>query len=153
MTASSQPASLEGTKLRYFPLAPLQQEGVERLPMTIKILLEGLLRERARGRATDEQISALAHWPQKPARDTEIPFQPARILMQDFTGVPAIVDLAAMRDAMEGLGGAPARINPLVPVDLVIDHSVQVDAFGNPRAFDINADPDDEGNEERYAVL
>ena len=83
----------------------------------------------------------------------EIPFQPARVLMQDFTGVPAIVDLAAMRDAMDELGGDPERINPLVPVDLVIDHSVQVDAFGNARAFDINADRDYERNEERYAFL
>ena len=153
MTASSQTESLEGTKLRYFPLAPLQQEGVERLPMTIKILLEGLLRERARGRATDEQISALAHWPQKPARDTEIPFQPARILMQDFTGVPAIVDLAAMRDAMRRAGKDPAKVNPLIPVDLVVDHSVQVDVFGMTAAYERNLQREYQRNGERYSLF
>ncbi len=102
---------------------------------------------------TAADVEAIASWDAKAEPSVEIPFQPARVLMQDFTGVPAVVDLAAMRDAMEELGGDPALINPKVPVDLVIDHSVQVDAFGNARAFDINADRDYERNEERYGFL
>jgi aconitate hydratase len=98
-------------------------------------------------------VEAIATWDADAEPAEEIPFQPARVLMQDFTGVPAIVDLAAMRDAIERLGGDPGAINPLVPVDLIIDHSVQVDAFGNARAFDINADRDYERNGERYAFL
>ncbi len=98
-------------------------------------------------------MESIASWDAAAEPSAEIPFQPARVLMQDFTGVPALVDLAGMRDAMDELGGDPARIDPLVPVDLVIDHSVQVDAFGNARAFDINADRDYERNGERYAFL
>ncbi len=126
---------------------------VARLPYSIKVLLENSLRLEDGESVTRDNVEAIASWDARAEPSVEIPFQPARVLMQDFTGVPALVDLAGMRDAMEELGGDPARIDPLVPVDLVIDHSVQVDAFGNARAFDINADRDYERNGERYAFL
>ena len=126
---------------------------VARLPYSLKVLLENALRlEDGRSVAADD-VEAIARWDAKAEPSIEIPFQPARVLMQDFTGVPAVVDLAAMRDAMEELGGDPAAINPLVDVDLVIDHSVQVDAFGNAKAFAINEERDYERNGERYAFL
>jgi aconitate hydratase len=126
---------------------------VARLPYSLKVLLENVLRLED-GEAVDARaVEAIATWDAKAEPAEEIPFQPARVLMQDFTGVPAIVDLTAMRDAIERLGGDPGAINPLVPVDLIIDHSVQVDAFGNARAFEINADRDYERNRERYAFL
>ncbi len=124
-----------------------------RLPYSLKVLLENALRLEDGRSVTSADVETIASWDAAAEPADEIPFQPARVLMQDFTGVPAIVDLAAMRDAMDELGADPARINPLVPVDLVIDHSVQVDAFGNARAFDINADRDYERNRERYAFL
>jgi aconitate hydratase len=126
---------------------------VARLPYSLKVLLENVLRLEDGHSVTRDDVEAIATWDAKAEPSVEIPFQPARVLMQDFTGVPAIVDLAAMRDAMEDLGEDPGSIDPLVPVDLIIDHSVQVDAFGNPRAFDINADRDYERNEERYGFL
>jgi aconitate hydratase len=126
---------------------------VARLPYSIKVLLENSLRLEDGESVTKDHVETIARWDAKAEPSEEIPFQPARVLMQDFTGVPALVDLAAMRDAMEELGGSPDRIDPLVPVDLIIDHSVQVDAFGNPRAFDVNADRDYERNGERYAFL
>ena len=130
-----------------------EQYDVARLPYSLRVLLENVLRLEDGHSVTREDIEAIASWDASAEPSVEIPFQPARVLMQDFTGVPAIVDLAAMRDAMEDLGGDPAAINPLVPVDLIIDHSVQVDAFGNPRAFAINAERDYERNGERYAFL
>jgi aconitate hydratase len=126
---------------------------VARLPYSLKVLLENALRLEDGDSVTSADVEAIATWDAKAEPATEIPFQPARVLMQDFTGVPAVVDLAAMRDAMEELGGDPAAINPLVPVDLVIDHSVQVDAFGNERAFKVNEERDYERNGERYAFL
>ena len=117
------------------------------------MLLENALRLEDGDSVTAADVETIASWDAAAEPSDEIPFQPARVLMQDFTGVPAIVDLAAMRDAIDELGSDPAKINPLVPVDLVIDHSVQVDAFGNARAFDINADRDYERNRERYAFL
>src|SRR3954447_13846494 len=126
---------------------------VARLPYSIKVLLENALRLEDGESVTAENVESIATWDAAAEPSVEIPFQPARVLMQDFTGVPAIVDLAAMRDAIDELGSDPSKINPLVPVDLIIDHSVQVDAFGNPRAFDINADRDYERNGERYAFL
>ncbi|MBM3666904.1 MAG: aconitate hydratase [Actinobacteria bacterium] len=126
---------------------------VARLPYSLKVLLENALRLEDGESAAAADIEAIASWDAKAEPSIEIPFQPARVLMQDFTGVPAVVDLAAMRDAMEELGGDPAAINPLVDVDLVIDHSVQVDAFGNERAFAINEERDYERNGERYAFL
>src|SRR5262249_57045857 len=108
---------------------------VARLPFSLKILLENLVRHEDGVTVTAEDIKALASWDPKAEPDTEIAFRPSRVLLQDFTGVPAIVDLAAMRDAMQRLGGDPRKINPLQPVELVIDHSVQVDEAGTPRAF------------------
>jgi aconitate hydratase len=126
---------------------------VARLPYSLKVLLENVLRLEDSESVTSEDVEAIATWDAKAEPSVEIPFQPARVLMQDFTGVPAVVDLAAMRDAMDELGGDATAINPLVDVDLVIDHSVQVDAFGNPRAFAINAEREFERNHERYAFL
>jgi aconitate hydratase len=126
---------------------------VARLPYSLKVLLENALRLEDGTSVTSEDVEAIATWDAKAEPSVEIPFQPARVLMQDFTGVPAVVDLAAMRDAMEELGGDPSAINPLVDVDLIIDHSVQVDAFGNQRAFEVNAERDYERNGERYAFL
>ena len=149
-------SSLEvgGRSYEIFRLDALQQRfDTARLPYSLKVLLENALRLEDGHSVTAANVEAIAGWDAAAELSVEIPFQPARVLMQDFTGVPAIVDLAAMRDAMDELGGDAARINPLVPVDLVIDHSVQVDAFGSPRAFDINADRDYERNGERYAFL
>jgi aconitate hydratase len=145
---------VSGREFEVHRLDALQQRfDVARLPYSLKVLLENALRLEDGDAVTAGDVEAIATWDAAAEPSLEIPFQPARVLMQDFTGVPAIVDLAAMRDAMDDLGGDPERINPLVPVDLVIDHSVQVDAFGNARAFDINADRDYERNEERYAFL
>jgi aconitate hydratase len=126
---------------------------VARLPYSIKVLLENVLRLEDGTSVSAADVEAIASWDAAAEPSVEIPFQPARVLMQDFTGVPAVVDLAAMRDAMEEIGGSPAAINPLVDVDLVIDHSVQVDAFGNERAFAVNAEHDFERNRERYSFL
>src|SRR4051812_6789794 len=145
---------VSGREYEIFRLDALQERfDVARLPYSIKVLLENSLRLEDGESVTSKDVEAIASWDAAAEPSDEIPFQPARVLMQDFTGVPAVVDLAAMRDAMDDLGSDPARINPLVPVDLVIDHSVQVDAFGNERAFDINADRDYERNEERYGFL
>jgi aconitate hydratase A / 2-methylisocitrate dehydratase len=127
---------------------------VARLPYSIKVLLENVLRLEDGNSVTAADVEAIAGWDAGAEPSVEIPFQPARVLMQDFTGVPAVVDLAAMRDAMAAqLGGDPEKINPLVDVDLVIDHSVQVDAFGNERAFALNAEREFERNRERYSFL
>jgi aconitate hydratase len=145
---------VSGSEYEIYRLDALQSDyDVARLPYSIKVLLENALRLEDGESVTRDHIETIAKWDAKAEPSKEIPFQPARVLMQDFTGVPALVDLAAMRDAMEELGGRPEVIDPLVPVDLIIDHSVQVDAFGNARAFDINADRDYERNGERYAFL
>ena len=145
---------VSGREYEIFRLDALQASyDVARLPYSLKVLLENSLRLEDGESVTRSNIEAIATWDATAEPATEIPFQPARVLMQDFTGVPALVDLAAMRDAMEELGGDAQAIDPLVPVDLVIDHSVQVDAFGTARAFDINADRDYERNGERYAFL
>jgi aconitate hydratase len=145
---------VSGTEYEIHRLDALQSSyDVARLPYSIKVLLENSLRLEDGESVTKDHIESIARWDANAEPSEEIPFQPARVLMQDFTGVPALVDLAAMRDAMEELGGSPDRIDPLVPVDLIIDHSVQVDAFGNARAFDINADRDYERNGERYGFL
>jgi len=137
-----------------FRLDALQQRfDVARLPYSIKVLLENVLRLEDGVSASAADIEAIASWDAAAEPSAEIPYQPARVLMQDFTGVPAVVDLAAMRDAMAEIGGDPEKINPLVDVDLVIDHSVQVDAFGNERAFAINAEREFERNRERYSFL
>jgi len=141
-------------ELEIFRLDALQARyDVARLPFSLKILLENLLRTEGNGAVTAEDIVALASWDAKADPSLEIAFTPARVVMQDFTGVPAVVDLAAMRDAMAQLGGDPARIEPLVPAELVIDHSVQVDEFGTAGAFAHNAQREFERNEERYQFL
>src|SRR6202142_3193473 len=137
-----------------FRLDALQQRfDVARLPFSLKVLLENLLRTEGNGSVTAADIEALAGWDAQAQPSKEIAFTPARVLMQDFTGVPAVVDLAAMRDAIADMGGDPTKINPLVPAELVIDHSVQVDAFGTRDAFSINAEREFERNRERYAFL
>jgi aconitase A len=132
---------------------------LDRLPFTVRILLENALRmtDLEPGLVSEAEVAALARWKPgarpAPGEPEEFPFLPARVILQDFTGVPAVVDLAAMRDAVQALGGDPAGINPLVPADLVIDHSVQVDVFGNTRAFALNVEREYERNGERYALL
>ncbi|HFQ13776.1 MAG TPA: aconitate hydratase AcnA, partial [Gammaproteobacteria bacterium] len=128
-------------------------EGAGRLPCSLKILLENLLRHEDGLNVTADDIRAMAGWDPQAEPSKEIAYTPARVLMQDFTGVPAVVDLAAMRDAMKALGGDPAKINPLSPAELVIDHSVQIDAFGSPEAMQINAEREYERNQERYSFL
>jgi aconitate hydratase len=143
-----------GREFEIFRLDALQERfDVARLPYSIKVLLENVLRLEDGLSVGVGDVEAIASWDAAAEPSVEIPFQPARVLMQDFTGVPAVVDLAAMRDAMEEIGGDPAAINPLVDVDLVIDHSVQVDAFGNERAFAVNAEHDFDRNRERYSFL
>jgi aconitate hydratase len=137
-----------------FRLDALQSKfDIARLPFSLKILLENLLRNEDGESIRAQDVEALATWNAKDEPSKEIAFTPARVIMQDFTGVPAVVDLAAMRDAMKEMGGDPNKINPLVPAELVIDHSVQVDAYGTPQAFQRNADLEFERNEERYAFL
>ncbi|HEU4556607.1 MAG TPA: aconitate hydratase [Longimicrobium sp.] len=126
---------------------------VSRLPYSLRILLENLLRTEDGVTVTRDDIEALARWDPKNPPDREIAYSPARVVLQDFTGVPCVVDLAAMRDAMKELGGDPSKINPLQPVELVIDHSIQVDAFGTPEAFQQNVELDYARNRERYAFL
>jgi aconitate hydratase len=139
----------------YFRLPALQTQGFDlsRLPFSLKILLENLLRREDGLNVTADDIRFLSNWDPKAEPSREIAYMPARVLMQDFTGVPAIVDLAAMRDAMKTLGGDPEKINPLQPAELVIDHSVQVDEFGSPMAYEANALLEFQRNRERYAFL
>ena len=138
-------ASLTALEAAGFPIA--------RLPFCLRILLENLLRHEDGAAVTRDDIEGLARWDARAEPEREIAFHPARVILQDFTGVPAVVDLAAMRDAIAGLGGDPSRINPLQPVELVIDHSVQVDAFGSPDAFQQNVNREFERNRERYVFL
>jgi aconitate hydratase len=143
-----------GKTYEVFRLDALQQRfDVARLPYSLKVLLENLLRNEDGDFVTAEQIERIATWDANAEPEHEIAYNPARVLMQDFTGVPAIVDLAAMRDAMADLGGDPAMINPLVPAELVIDHSIQVDVFGRADAFKRNAEFEFQRNKERYAFL
>jgi len=141
----------------YYSLPVAEQnglKGISRLPFSMKVLLENLLRHEDARSVTKADIEAVAAWlVDKGTADKEIGFRPARVLMQDFTGVPAVVDLAAMRDGMMALGGDPQKINPLVPVDLVIDHSVIVDEFGSPQAFARNVEHEYQRNSERYNFL
>src|SRR5918992_3440068 len=140
----------------YHSLAALEEQGlasVELVPSTVKILLENLLRSLGAEVASDDDVEALARWGRSELQPREMPFSPARVILQDFTGVPAVVDLAAMRSAIQRAGGDASKVDPLVPVDLVIDHSVQVDAFASERAFAINVDREYERNHERYALL
>jgi len=147
---------LASTTLDYYPLSRLAEAGFgdpARLPMTVKILLEGLLREAELGRVSETSLRALTRWPERPPAGAEVPYLPSRVLLQDFTGVPAVVDLAAMRSAMQRVGKDAGRIDPLVQADLVIDHSVQVDAFGSLASYARNIEREYERNGERYALL
>jgi len=140
----------------YFSLPTAERnglKGISRLPFSMKVLLENLLRNEDGRSVTKEDIKAVAEWLKTKTSDLEIAFRPARVLMQDFTGVPAVVDLAAMRDAMKQLGGDSKKINPQVPVDLVIDHSVAVTFFGNNQAFKKNVEEEYRQNQERYKFL
>ena len=140
----------------YFSLAAAEKNGLKgigTLPYSMRVLLENLLRYEDGNTVTKSDIQAIADWAKARKSDREIAFRPSRVLMQDFTGVPAVVDLAAMRDAMKTLGGDPEKINPLAEVDLVIDHSVMIDAFGNAKAFKQNVEIEYERNKERYTFL
>jgi aconitate hydratase len=139
-----------------YRLSKLKEQGIgniDRLPVSIKILLENALRNLDGHQVMEKDVVNIANWDGKNENPVEIPFRPARVILQDFTGVPSIVDLAALRDAMVRMGGNPKKINPLVPVDLVIDHSVQVDAFGSSNAILINAEKEFVRNRERYVFL
>jgi aconitate hydratase len=147
-------ASLGAGLPDFFRLSVLDDRiDLGRAPVTLKILLENVLRHAGDGVVTDADVTTLASWRPGSVAEAEVPFMPARVILQDFTGVPAIVDLAVMRDAMAELGGDPAKVNPLVPADLVIDHSVQVDRFGTPAAFAFNVEREYERNGERYQLL
>ncbi|MEX0589640.1 MAG: aconitase family protein, partial [Xanthobacteraceae bacterium] len=141
---------------QYYSLKAAEERGLKgasKLPFSLKVLLENLIRHEDGRTVSKQDIKATVDWLNKRRSDREIAFRPARVLMQDFTGVPAVVDLAAMRDAMKMLGGDPNKINPLVPVDLVIDHSVIVDFFGAGSAFKRNVDMEYKRNGERYRFL
>jgi aconitate hydratase len=140
----------------YYSLSALSRsgiEGIDRLPFTVKVLLENTLRHFSGGLLSEDDVLNLARWNPAAQNGREFPFTPGRVVMQDFTGVPGVVDLAAMRSAVKRAGGDPGRINPLVPVDLVIDHSVQVDVFRSTGALAANVDHEYERNGERYALL
>ncbi|ETT75721.1 aconitate hydratase 1 [Paenibacillus sp. FSL R7-277] len=145
-----------GKTYRYYHLNALEEQGagdISSLPFSIKVLLEAAVRQYDGRAITEEHVKQLANWSGGIDRNKEIPFIPARIVLQDFTGVPVVVDLAAMRDTVKKAGGDPKKINPLVPVDLVIDHSVMVDAFGTADALEYNMNVEFERNEERYRFL
>src|SRR5581483_6857138 len=145
-----------GRTYQIYSLPTLQKAGfgeLERLPYSMKILLENLLRHEDGRFVKQADIESLAKWDLKSGAQKEISFAPARVLLQDFTGVPTVVDLAAMRDGIARLGGDPNKVNPLQPVELVIDHSVQVDYFGRADAFQLNAELEFSRNKERYSFL
>ncbi|CAG7649737.1 aconitate hydratase AcnA [Paenibacillus allorhizosphaerae] len=148
--------SVGGKSYNYYSLQAFEEQGngkVSNLPFSIKVLLEAAIRQFDGKAITNEHVKQIANWASERDANKEIPFIPARIVLQDFTGVPVVVDLAAMRDTMKRAGGDPKRINPLVPVDLVIDHSVMVDAFGSKDALEYNEKVEFERNEERYRFL
>ncbi|AXI09198.1 aconitate hydratase AcnA [Oceanobacillus zhaokaii] len=147
---------LHGKKYNYFQLKALEDAGIgniDRLPFSIRVLLESVIRQHDGRQITDEHVRALAKWGNKEVKDVDVPFKPSRVILQDFTGVPAVVDLASLRKAMVDLGGDPNKINPEVPVDLVIDHSVQVDQYGTANALQANMDLEFKRNAERYEFL
>jgi len=155
-TRTQKQISLDGESLTYYSLKQLENEGhcrLSQLPVSICILLENLIRNYDGKVVTDSHVQKLCNWGSKEDIDCEIPFMPSRVLMQDFTGVPAIVDLAAMRNAVKNLGGDPKRINPQIPVELIVDHSVQIDAHASKDASIINREKEYERNRERYSFL
>jgi aconitate hydratase len=143
----------QATIYRLDALAKAGITDLDTLPFSIRVLLENVLRHHGNGVVTDDEVALVGGWQPQPDRSREVPYMPGRVVLQDFTGVPAVVDLAAMRDAMVRMGGDPGKINPLVRTDLVIDHSVQVDFFGTTRAFELNVEREMERNAERYALL
>jgi aconitate hydratase len=148
--------SVNGKTYHYYDIRALADQGIadiERLPFSIRILVENLLRKMDGRIVTETDLNAIANWQPTYSAPVEIPYHPARVLMQDFTGVPAVVDLAAMRDAVDDLGGDPRTINPLVPTELVVDHSIQVDYYGSPDCLEKNVAKEYERNEERYKLL
>src|ERR1700744_893676 len=146
--------TVNGSQYTFASLAKLGQRfDLKTLPFSLKILLENLLRHEDGLNVTSKEIEAIANWDAQAEPDTEIAFMPARVVLQDFTGVPCVVDLAAMRDAVVKLGGDATQINPLAPAELVIDHSVQVDAFGSESALEKNVEIEFERNQERYSFL
>ncbi|NIP18237.1 MAG: aconitate hydratase, partial [Xanthomonadales bacterium] len=146
--------SVNGREFGFYSLARLGEAfDISRLPFSLKVLLENLLRNEDGIDVTADDIRALANWDPAAQPTTEIAFTPSRVVLQDFTGVPAVVDLAAMRDAMQALGGDPGLINPLSPAELVIDHSVQVDRYGSEDALDLNNVIEFRRNQERYSFL
>lgn len=151
--ASIDTAKGPATYFRLDKVAEAAGVDLHTLPFSIRILLENLVRHCDGELVTEEDVLALARWSAKDVQQTEIPFMPSRVVLQDFTGVPAVVDLAAMRAAIQRAGGDPEKINPLIPADLVIDHSVQVDLFGSPEALAYNVEKEYERNAERYALL
>ena len=139
--------NVAGTDYEIFRLNSV--EGADSLPFSLKVLLENLLRTEDGANITADHVRALAGWDPNAEPDTEIQFTPARVIMQDFTGVPCVVDLATMREAVKELGGDPKRVNPLAPAEMVIDHSVQIDAFGNAGALERNMEIEYQRNGER----
>ncbi len=153
---SRQTFELNGKTYHYYRLKAIEEAGVAkigRLPYSIKVLLESVLRQVDGKVITKEHVDNLANWGKEEVKDADVPFKPSRVILQDFTGVPAIVDLASLRKAMADMGGDPEQINPEIPVDLVIDHSVQVDTYGTPQALRINMEMEFERNKERYQFL
>src|SRR5213596_135392 len=146
---------VDGKSYEIYRLGAVEGDGldVDSLPFSLKVLLENLLRTEDGENITQDSIKKVAGWDPDAEPDTEIQFTPARVIMQDFTGVPCIVDLATMREAMEDLGGDPSKINPLAPAEMVIDHSVIADVFGSPQAFERNVEIEYERNRERYQFL
>jgi aconitate hydratase len=155
-TDYAKPLPIEGSSVTYFDFNQYAADtgaSVERLPYSIRILVENLLRKLDGRVVTEADLSSIVRWQKTYDAPVEIPYHPARVLMQDFTGVPAVVDLAAMRDAVKALGEDPARVNPLVPTELVVDHSIQVDYFGTDDALEKNVALEYERNSERYELL
>ena len=153
---SRQTLSVNGKDYTYYSLQSLADSGMsksENLPYSIRVLLESVLRQYDGSVINDNHIEALANWDKGEIKGKEVPFKPSRVILQDFTGVPAVVDLASLRTAMEAVGGDVQKINPEVPVDLVIDHSVQVDEYGSTSALQKNMDLEFERNMERYEFL
>lgn len=148
--------SVNGKTYNYYRLKALEEAGVgkvSKLPYSIKILLESVLRQYDGRVILKEHIENLSKWGTADVKNIDVPFKPSRVILQDFTGVPAVVDLASLRKAMKDMGGDPAQINPDIPVDLVVDHSVQVDKFGTADSLNVNMNLEFERNEERYKPL
>uniref|UniRef100_A0A915IIK6 Aconitase/3-isopropylmalate dehydratase large subunit alpha/beta/alpha domain-containing protein n=1 Tax=Romanomermis culicivorax TaxID=13658 RepID=A0A915IIK6_ROMCU len=143
----------DGKNYKYYDVTALNDPRYDRLPLSIRVLLESAVRNCDDFRVKRADVENIFNWEKNQSSNTEIPFQPARVVLQDFTGVPAVVDLAAMRDAVVKLKGDPKKINPVCPADLVVDHSVQVDYFGDSKALERNQETEFERNKERFQFL